>query len=394
MAIIKKQISFMALKYRQIIIWIFIGLIFIGPMNNGYASETAEVFQKINGPCNFSFPRDHAAHPRFKTEWWYYTGNLSTPKKEEFGFQMTLFRVRLNSLPNESSPSKRGSPWRTSQAYIGHAAISHINQNRHLSDQTITRAALGMAGSETLPQNQTHIYIGNWSIKISPPKHHIKVHTDEFNIKLDLIPEKPWVAHGQGGYSQKGGHRESASCYYSFTRMKTHGTIEIDSTIYQVSGLSWMDREYFNASLEKNIVGWDWFSLQLSDQSEIMLYLLRQKDDTFHPVSQGTLVDKDGRTRSLSMNDISIKTLNNWKSDVDETLYPTKWQIIFTSLNLKLQVTTRISNQEMLTKETTGIRYYEGSVRITGDKDSKPVHGLGYVELTGYAQHFDTGQIW
>ena len=150
-----------------------------------------------------------------------------------------------------------------------------------------------MAGS--IPTDgQTDIFIKNWSLQIRAEQHFLNITTDDFSYEFTLEPLKPPVLHGDTGYSRKGATPERASCYYSFTRLKTKGTLYLGGQPETLEGLSWMDHEFSTAALEPGLAGWDWFSLQFSDNTEIMFYLLRKGDGQLSPMSGGTFVDAAG----------------------------------------------------------------------------------------------------
>jgi predicted secreted hydrolase len=213
---------------------------------------------------------------------------------------------------------------------------------------------------------------------------HISANTKDFAFDLDLVPQKPLVLHGDQGYSRKGSAPQSASCYYSFTRLRGHGNLTLQGAPFEVEGLSWMDHEFSSAALEEDIAGWDWFGLQLSDETELMVYLLRKKDGRYHPASGGTCVDAGGRAHSLTHDDVRVEILDHWKSPATGTVYPSAWKIRVPRLALALEITPDLADQEMQTTLSTGINYWEGSVRVKGRGDRGALAGNGYVELTGY----------
>jgi predicted secreted hydrolase len=212
---------------------------------------------------------------------------------------------------------------------------------------------------------------------------------DPFSFDLNLTPVKPPVFHGKQGYSRKGSTPERASCYYSLTRLETKGRMTLAGKTFAVSGLSWMDHEFSTAPLEPGLVGWDWFSLQLSDNTEIMIYLLRQTDGKLNPASSGTYIRSNGKTRHLSRREIEVTVTDNWNSPNSRAVYPARWQLGIPSLSLDLIISPNLADQEMRTAESTGVTYWEGSVSVKGYKGENRVNGQGYVELTGYAKTFD-----
>ncbi len=352
-------------------------------------AEDSHGFASIKGPCGLEFPKDHGPHRNFRTEWWYYTGNVFNETGRPFGFQLTFFRSRIIAPGEKNLPfSGPVSNWRTGRIIIVHVALSNISEKIHLQKDFMVREALGMAGIKK-KDNITHLFLRACSLTIKPEIHHLKAQTSEFGLNLSLTPLKPPVMHGDLGYSQKGTKPASASCYYSFTRLDTRGQIQLGSNVFNIRGLSWMDHEFSTSPLEADLVGWDWFSIQLDNETELMLYFLRKNDGSFSSASSGTFIDRSGNGHHLTIDEIFIKVDDSWKSKATGIAYPSMWRITIPSLNLDLTATPRLENQEMETKETTGVNYWEGSVRIEGTFNGKNVSGYGYTELTGYGKPFD-----
>ncbi len=365
-------------------------LLFLMIVVAGYnaIAEDKSGFLSVSGPCNLVFPKDHGSHPGYRTEWWYYTGNLETETGNRYGFQLTFFRSQINAPGDEKRWPHPPSVWRTRQIYLGHSAITDIFNKRHLQSELMARGILGMAGASQ-EAIDTIVFIKNWSAKIGADRHLLKTVTDDFSYELTLKPVKPPVVHGQTGYSRKGSTPERASCYYSLPRLKTEGALTIGGKTIPVRGLSWMDHEFSTAPLEPGIIGWDWFSLQLSDQTEIMLFLLRNEEGRFNPASSGTFIDVSGKPRHLTKDDFRVDVLDSWKSPRSQAVYPVHWRLTVFPLAIQLTVQANISDQEMQTPATTGVTYWEGSISINGSVGKYPVKGSGYVELTGYAKSFN-----
>jgi len=263
-----------------------------------------------------------------------------------------------------------------------------VASGQHYQAQAAARNALGMSGVTQEPE-QTTIFLKHWQAVIEPRQHRLSAQTRDFGLGLQLIPLKPAVSHGQNGYSRKGSSLQRASCYYSFTRLATTGYLRIGDEKINVEGLSWMDHEYSTAPLEPGIIGWDWFSLQLSDQTELMMFLLRKEDGTYHPASSGTIVNDRGDTQHLAHNQFNIQIHQHWQSPTTRARYPSRWRIRIPAADLILDVRSSLHNQEMQTQATTGVTYWEGSVRGTGTKQDQRIHAKGYVEMTGYDREFD-----
>ena len=367
--------------------FLFIVLIVVLADRQAFAGEETN-FLSVTGPCNLTFPKDHGLHAGYRTEWWYYTGNLQADSGAQYGYQLTLFRSQISPPGAEQKWPEPHSAWRAQQIYAGHAAISDIYQKKHYQAELLARGSLGLAGVSQ-KVDLTTIFAKNWSIQISPDGHRLKAISDDFSFDLNLIPFKPPVLHGKTGYIRKGSTPERASCYYSFTRLRSKGALTIDGTTIAVQGSSWMDHEFSSAPLEPGILGWDWFSLQFSDQTEIMVYLLRTKGDEFNSASSGTFIDKSGKPQHLTKEDIQIEILDSWKSPRSKATYPARWRLTVFQLSLELIITPNLADQEMLTSASTGVTYWEGSVSAKGMAGINPITGIGYVELTGYATAFN-----
>ena len=341
----------------------------------------------VTGPCDLAFPEDHGAHPGYRVEWWYYTGNLSASPGERFGFQLTFFRVQPDPPGVDRSWPERPSAWRTRQLYLVHAAVSDLNRSRFYYDENIARGAVGLAGADS-SLGVTRIFVGKWSAQIRDTTHHLRAHSDQFSLDLICRPAKPPVFHGNHGYSRKGDHPEEASCYYSFTRLQTAGTLVVAGKEYAVRGTAWMDHEFSTAPLAKDILGWDWFSIQLSNDMELMIYLLRREQGGYHPASSGTLISRSGRSHHLTDKDFTVEVLDRWKSRDTGALYPSRWRVRIKTENIELRLKSNLGDQELITERTTRIVYWEGSVSVSGSVAGEDVEGVGYVEMTGYAAPF------
>ena len=351
-------------------------------------AEDPSGFLSITGPCNLEFPKDHGEHPGYRTEWWYYTGNLRSENGDPFGFQLTFFRRQISPPGADKAWPDPPSAWRTQQIYSAHAAVSDVAGKRHLQAEAISRGALAMAGVQHRP-SETVVYLKSWSARIGSETQVLEVDTDEFAYQLTLTPVKPPILHGRAGYSLKGSSPERASCYYSYTRHEVTGRLTIRGKTLTVKGQGWMDHEFSSAFLEPGLKGWDWFSLQLSDRTEIMLFFLRTADGGISSVSGGTFVDPEGRTRAIGKDEITVTPLDTWKSPHSKAVYPSRWRLRVLPYSLDLFISSNLADQEMHTFESTGVTYWEGSVSIRGTKNENPINGRGYVELTGYAEGFD-----
>jgi predicted secreted hydrolase len=328
------------------------------------------------------FPRDHAAHPAFQTEWWYYTGHLRTANGEEYGYQLTFFQRRLDEGSWLPGPSQ----WSPQHLYMAHFAISDMQRKRLIFSEKINRSTLGVAGAD---EERLRVWNDEWRAELLGPYHHLQAAMDDFAVNLILLPEKDPVVHGIDGVSQKGRSKGNASHYYSFTRLKTNGVLQGRGVAKEVTGTSWMDHEFGSSQLEPTQVGWDWFSVQLDDRTELMVYLLRHEDGRIDLHSSGTLVHPNGQAEHLRKEMFEVVALGKWSSPRSGATYPQGWELRVPKAGLSLRITPAFPDQELDTKSSTRVVYWEGKVLVEGIHDGQTVVGAGYVELVGYKAKVD-----
>jgi predicted secreted hydrolase len=328
------------------------------------------------------FPRDHAAHPAFQTEWWYYTGHLRIADGEEYGYQLTFFRRRVDEGNWPSGPSA----WSAQHLYMAHFAISDTQRKRLTFAEKINRPTLGVAGAD---EARLRVWNDEWRAELLGPYHHLQATTEEFAINLILLPEKGPVVHGTDGVSQKGREKGNASHYYSFTRLKTDGVLQVRGVAKAVTGISWMDHEFGSSQLEPTQVGWDWFSVQLDNRTELMVYLLRHEDGRIDPHSSATLVHPAGQAEHLRQEMFEVVALGKWTSPRSGATYPQGWELRVPKAGLNLRITPAFPDQELDTKSSTRVVYWEGNVQVEGNHHGQVVSGAGYVELVGYKMKID-----
>jgi len=324
-----------------------------------------------------SLPGDHYSHPDFRTEWWYYTGHLETESGKRYGYQVTFFRFGLRDRQKEL---KNPPPF--SELYMAHFALSDIHQKKFLFRERINRSYDNKAGAAT---DRYLVWNEDWKVEGGNERTHvIQVNDRGTSLKLRLLSLKPPALHGQNGLSQKGEGDGRASYYYSLTRMETEGEIAVGGKKEKVRGLSWMDHEFGSNQLREDQVGWDWFSIQLDNNTEVMLYLIRRKDGSPDPYSSGTLVKADGTTKHLRLEDFQIEILERWRSAKSGGDYPMKWNVVVPSEDIELEIVPTFRDQELITNRSTRVTYWEGAVQIVGKVRNKSIFGSGYVEMTGY----------
>ncbi len=351
------------------------------------ASRTyGEDFKRALPGRTFSFPRDHFSHPEFRTEWWYYSGHLNDQEKRSYGYQLTFFRT---GIKREATAKSK---WAIQNLYFAHLALTDESNKKFQYREKIHRGSLGESGAS---DKTFRVWIEDWSLEGKGPAmrdHFLKAGDRELGIELTLTPQRNPVIHGQNGISQKAEGEGYASHYYSITRLKTEGKIFLKDREFPVQGTSWMDHEFGSAQLRDYQVGWDWFSIRLENGTDLMLYQLRHRDGKVDPYSSGTIMFQDGSQRHLPLKGFQIEVLERWKSKKSGATYPSRWRVKVPKDQIDLLLTPVVKDQELITEVSTGITYWEGSVRIEGKYGNISVKGLGYVELTGYAKPL-TGKI-
>jgi predicted secreted hydrolase len=303
-----------------------------------------------------SLPRDDAPHDQL-TEWWYYTGHLDTAGGASYGFEMVVFQ------------SVRG---RGPVGYAAHYAITDLASRRFAYDQRTS------IGSQTGPAEGFDLSVGDWRMRGLDGRDQLSARMPGYAIELDLRSLKPPALHDQDGLVSFGPAGDSY--YYSRTRMEVRGTISVDGRPEPVRGLAWFDHQWGNFVFAGG--GWDWFSLQLDDQTEIVGQIIR--DDRGRPIgTYGTYVDARGGTTHLGPEQFEASPSERWTSPATGVTYETRWRVRLPDPAIELDVRAELPEQELDTRPTTGVLYWEGLVRASGTREGRPVTARGYVELTG-----------
>lgn len=339
----------------------------------------AEEWKQAVTPWQWVFPRDHGQHPEYRTEWWYFTGNLSDSQKRRYGYQLTFFRQGV-----ASSPSRPHNPWSIRDIYLAHFALTDVSERRFRHHDRVSRAGPGLAGAH---KDSMNVWTLNWSARMKNNAIYLEALQGDVILKLELKPRKPVVFHGEKGRSRKGPHEGQSSYYYSLTDLETTGTVETPRSreAVRVEGISWFDHEFGSNQLTGDQVGWDWFGLHLSDGRDLMVYFLRKSDGSIEAASSGTIIEKDGTTRHLNAVDIRMDVLDRWTSPRSGAKYPSTWRLRIPIARIDITLAPLVADQELTTTASTGITYWEGAVAGHGTSGERDVTVEGYMELTGYA---------
>ena len=319
---------------------------------------------------SYTFPRDHFEHPEFRTEWWYYTGNVWTDRGQRFGFELVFFRRGETRGP--TSPSN----WTVRDVYLAHAAMTDAASGRFTSSERLNREGPGIAGASF---KERRIWNGNWSVQWGDDAQKLDAITEDFRFSLNARSEKPPVVHGEKGVSQKASDQGRASHYVSLTRLAVSGIVETRGRRFTVHGQAWMDHEWFTNQLKDYLTGWDWFSVQFEDRTELMLFQLRRKDGSVDPFSAGTGIRANGTSRHLRRDEFDLRPLRWWRSSKTRARYPVAWVLSVPSERIQLECRAVQDDQELRPGRGAPV-YWEGAVDYSGSQK-----GVGYLEMTGYA---------
>jgi predicted secreted hydrolase len=349
----------------------------------GGTADTAAGFQRATAVPELEFPRDHGPHPGFRTEWWYLTGNLQDGAGRRFGVQLVFFRQAL---------APAGTPRRAAAAahelVLAHAAVTDVAAQRFHHEQRLARHAAGLAALEgPAPGRPLRLECADWTMcgaasgdGLLPLD--LRAAGADFAFALRARPGKPLVLQGDGGLSPKGPEPGNASIYYSLPRLPLEGTVTVGGTVYAVTGQGWFDREWSTSALGPELVGWDWFSLQLDSGEEVMWYQLRQRDGRVAGESRGVLVDAQGAAVPLRQAQVTAVPEGQWAAPDGGASYPARWRLTAAANAFDLSVVPCVADQEL----HTVVRYWEGAVAVSGTRAGRPVTGCGYLEMTGYAR--------
>ena len=343
------------------------GLVLLGLMRNLGAKEI--VFPRVVPDHPFHFPRDHGAHPEFRTEWWYATGWLAAGN-EPLGFQVTFFRSRLPfATDNPSAFTPR-------QIVFAHAALSDPSYGRLRDDQRAGREALGLAGAA---EATTDAWIDDWRFKLDGDTYRATIPAREFGLDLDLTTHAPPMLEGDDGYSRKGPHPGEASYYYSRPQLDVRGTIERGQGKEPVTGSAWLDHEWSSQYLAPEAAGWDWCGINLENGGALMAFRIRKKSGGVLWAG-GTLKTERGKA-VFTPAQISFEPRRTWRSPRTSVEYPVVMRVSAGADAWDLE--PLMDDQELDSRASTGTIYWEGAVRaMQGGKEA----GRGYLELTGYWQ--------
>jgi predicted secreted hydrolase len=393
-SVVRTETLFVAAFILTAMLIVMLAACTIAPPNSGQAGSIAvaeamggggaEGFARAAEARTFVFPQDFGPHEEFRTEWWYFTGNLDTAGGEEIGFQLTFFRHAL-----VAEAPLRTSRWASRDVWFAHFALGEGRRGQFTAAERFERGALGMAGARALP---FATWVGDWRVESVNANETFPVRlvasSDEVGLDLVVDPAKPIVLQGDRGLSQKGPEPGNASYYYSATRLSARGTITVDEEPVAVTGSAWLDREWSTSALSEGQEGWDWFAIQLEDGRDLMLYRMRRADGTVDPHNSGMLIETDGSTRRLGPDDVRYEPGRRWESPRSGAAYPVEWRLRIEPLDMEIEVVPMLDASEL----DVAVRYWEGAIRVQGQEGTRSIGGRGFLEMTGYETPASMGE--
>lgn len=332
-------------------------------------------------------PRDLAAHPSAQTEWWYYTGHAVTDNGRELGFELVFFKRRTDMDKFSVVPVRLlGNPF-----YFAHFAVTDkTNRRFQFAHRKSANRQLDLTASAS--KEYFHLTLGDWSARLAHGNHVLRASIGSSVIfEASLIPSKEVVLNGDDGVSFK--DDGEASRYFSYTRMSLEGDISIDGQWEHITGTAWMDREFGTWAPTENQKGWDWFSIQLDDNSELMVYQLRNSSGERTKFSTGRFNASNGLITKLDFDEFTVEGTSKWKSPRSGAEYPSGWRVSAPKLGLELVIEPELPDQELDTRGTTMIVYWEGACKVTGTLNNNKVTGKAYVELVGYDRSHESPDL-
>jgi predicted secreted hydrolase len=335
----------------------------------GFA-QAATAYPPVAPGVELAFPHDEGAHPGFRTEWWYVTGQVEDAAGAPLGFQVTFFRVRPGL--GEGNPSR----FAPSQILFGHAAIADPAHGRLRHAERSARAGFDLAYAR---EGATDLRLDDWSLRRDGDRYRTVVEGDDFTLRLDLERTGPPLLQGERGFSRKGPDPRSASYYYSQPQLRVSGEIVVDGQPRAVTGQAWFDHEWSSGLLDEQSRGWDWIGVNLDDGGALMAFRLRDRQGAARWAA-ATLRAADGSVRTYGPGDVAWTPVRHWTSPRTGAAYPVQWRVRVGEQEFDVQ--PLMDDAELDSRASTGTIYWEGPVRLRRDGVAL---GAGYLELTGYA---------
>lgn len=328
-------------------------------------------------PRPLAFPRDHGAHPQFRTEWWYLTGWLETAAAEALGFQITFFRSRTTHDP--ANPSR----FAPHQLLFAHAALARPRLGHLLHDQRAARVVRDDPAAR-FSLADTDLILAGWQLRRTPEGHYEgRIDAETFALDLRFSPTQPVLLQGEGGYSRKGARPQQASYYYSQPQLVVSGSVVQGGERLEVGGRAWLDHEWSAQVLDESAAGWDWVGIDLDDGGALMAFRIRARAGEASLWAAARLRTAGGREFSFGPDEVRFEPEAHWLSPRTGTRYPVRYRLTLGrgADALRYEIEPLMEDQELDARRSTGAVYWEGAVTLLGDGKRR---GRGYLELVGY----------
>ncbi|RYF40561.1 MAG: carotenoid 1,2-hydratase [Comamonadaceae bacterium] len=320
-----------------------------------------------------AFPRDRGAHPDFRTEWWYITGQAMAGNRA-FGFQLTFFRSRVEATQSMASA------FAAKQLLFAHAAVTDVQGGKLWHDQRIARAGFGVAEAS---EEDMAVRLRDWSLQVDaarPDRYTALLPAAGFGLDLAFAETQPMLLQGNNGLSRKGPEEAQASYYYSQPQLAARGVISLGAERFDITGKAWLDHEWSRELLHPKATGWDWIGMNLDDGSALTAFHLRDKaggalwdGGSFRPAK--------GKASIFQRGDVAFQPVRTWTSPLTQTSYPVEWLVRTPAGTYTVRAV--IDNQELDSRQSTGAIYWEGLSDLIDSQGQRV--GRGYLEMTGYA---------
>jgi predicted secreted hydrolase len=334
-------------------------------------------------------PRDLYAHDGTQTEWWYYTGHLRTQSGRRFGFELVFFKRRTDLDRFGVVPLRLIA----NPLYLAHFAVTDESRGRFRYDHRKSTGGV-LDPPAHMSKKRFYLKLGDWTVREAHGLHILRATLGEDLVfEAALRPAKPAALNGHEGAGVSFKDHGEASRYFSYTRMRAEGDITWHGLTEHFTGEAWMDREFGTWKTTDGQKGWDWFSLQLSTGAELMVYHIRDAAGAPSEFSSGTFVDAEGRATHLTRADFVLTPLAHWKSPHTGATYPSKWRLRVARFGIDVEVTPVMQDQELDTRGTTMIVYWEGACTVRGRHGAAETQGRAYVELVGYDRSHEQPSI-
>lgn len=332
----------------------------------------ADKFPEDRSDRSLAFPLDHGAHPEVPTEVWEFVGQMQTGEGHRYGFLLSITRIGLQ--PQEP---ERPSAWATRDVYRGLLAFLDADNDHYRASERFARTALGMSGYDP---TSGRIWLDSWTIRVALEKAFsfaLQAEAEGTRLDLRLDARKPAVMPAAGDFPAAAGGRLRG---YILSRLAISGTVRHGEHERSVSGEAWLNRSWGKMTPPGGQIALNRYQIQLEDGREILIFQLRRKDGSAPPVSNGLLIQADGRVSLISENEVKLDPNTFWSSP-SGTRYPVAWTVNLPALGTELRLSPLVENQET----DWSVRTWSGSVSVSGTGPrGERLTGRGFVELTGY----------